>query len=250
MSDDQTQEVAEEPTEQPVVQEEEVEQVEEEQTPVEETPEEQPEEPHESRSQQRISELVAQREEARRKVSELEKRVASQEDADAPKEDDFGSYEEYQRAAIRHEAKMALQAEREADIEAQRQTEGDLALQQFQIRAEAVRKKHADFDEVVGNQELPISQDMLQLMAESDVGADVAYHLGKNPAEARRLAMMPPAMMGREMARLELKMNAQPAPSIPTPIDTGSNVSGVGESTVPDLSKLSTEEYIKQRRSR
>ena len=267
MTDEQTQEIQEEPTEQPVVSEE-VEPIEEEPiedeevSEVEDQPESEPQ--HESRSQQRIAELVAQREEARRRAAELaaqreearrraaelEQRLAAQTDQDAPNEDSFDSYEEYQRAAIRYEAKQALKAERQLDIEAHRQADSDLALQQFQVRAEAARQKHPDFDAVVGNQNLAISQDMLQIMAESEVGADVAYHLGKNPAEAQRLSMLPPALMGREIARLEVKMSAQPAPVLPTPINTGTNVSGVGESSVPDMSKMSTAEYIAARRNR
>ena len=253
MTDEQTQEIQEEPTEQPVVSEE-VEPIEEEPiedeevSEVEDQPESEPQ--HESRSQQRIAELVAQREEARRRAAELEQRLAGQAYQDAPDEDSFDSYEEYQRAAIRYEAKQALKAERQSDIEAQHQADSDLALQQFQVRAEAARQKHPDFDAVVGNQNLAISQDMLQIMAESEVGADVAYHLGKNPAEAQRLSMLPPALMGREMARLEVKMSAQPAPVLPTPINTGTNVSGVGESSVPDMSKMSTAEYIAARRNR
>jgi len=214
----------------------------------EQTPETTEQEPN--RTQQRISELVAQREEARRKAADLEARLAKTEDADAPKEDAFESYEDYTRALIKHEAQAVLKTERQADIEAQREAEAELSVQQFNVRAEQGRQKHEDFDSVVGNPDLAINVDMLALMAESDVGADVAYHLGKNPAEARRLSMMPPAMMGREMARIEAKLSQVYAPSIPQPVETGTNLSGAGESSVPDLSKMSTEEYIAARRAR
>ena len=255
MSDEQTQEIEDESTEQPVVSEEaepeaanteETEQTEELEEPEHDVSDEAPQE---SRSQQRIAELVAQREEARRQTAILEQRLASQNDADAPKEDDFENYDAYNRANIRYEAQQALKQERLADIEAQRESDARLVQQQFQLRAESGRAKHADFDTVIGNPDLTINESMLQVIAESESGADLAYHLGKNPVEAARLASMPPAMMGMEMARIESRLSVQPEPSIPTPIDTGSNVSGTGESSVPDLGKMSTEEYIKQRRA-
>jgi len=215
-----------------------------------EAPTEEPNEAHVSRSQKRIAELVRQREEAQRRAGELESQLAKHEDKDAPKEADFDSYEDYTHALVKHETTEILREERKAQALSQREQDADLALKQFEARAENGRKKHDDFDKVVGNPDLPITNDMLAIMADSDAGDEVAYYLGKNEAETRRLAMMPPAMMGREMARIEMKLSEQPKPALPNPVDTGSTLSGTGESATVDESKMSTEDYIAHRRAK
>ncbi len=53
----------------------------------------------------------------------------------------------------------------------------------------------------------------------SDVGPSVAYHLAKNPDDARRIAALPPISQVREIGRLEARFEAkaeEPAPK-PTP---------------------------------
>jgi hypothetical protein len=47
-------------------------------------------------------------------------------------------------------------------------------------------------------------------VAESDKGAEVAFHLAQNPQEATRIARLSEAHQGIELARLEGKLSAAP----------------------------------------
>jgi hypothetical protein len=70
--------------------------------------------------------------------------------------------------------------------------------------------KYPDFNEVIGNPDLPITETMINTMLALDAGPDVAYHLGKNPAEAFRIAQLPPTSQAREIGQLAKKVTAPP----------------------------------------
>ena len=52
------------------------------------------------------------------------------------------------------------------------------------------RSQYDDFDEVISRPGLTISQDMVDVLAASEKGADLAYYLGNNPEKARELSQM------------------------------------------------------------
>jgi hypothetical protein len=55
-----------------------------------------------------------------------------------------------------------------------------------------------------------VSPVMAGFVAESDKGAEVAFHLAQNPQEATRIARLSEAHQGIELARLEGKLSAAP----------------------------------------
>ena len=107
--------------------------------------------------------------------------------------------------------------------------------------------KYEDFDEVLNNTSTPITPVMADTMMENDAGAEVAYHLGKNPAEAARIAKMSLVQQVNEIQQLASKF----APSIsnaPDPIDPpkgGTDDNYEGE----DPEKMSPKRYREWRRS-
>jgi hypothetical protein len=54
---------------------------------------------------------------------------------------------------------------------------------------------------------------MYEAMRESEVGEQIAYHLGKNPAEAARIAALSPIASIREIGKLEAKLSITPPPA-------------------------------------
>jgi len=81
----------------------------------------------------------------------------------------------------------------------------------FMERLEDVRDQLPDFEQVVmNNPNLPIDAEMVSFFAESEVGPQIAHHLGKHPSVAQRIAAMPPAQKGVELARLEAKLATPP----------------------------------------
>lgn len=66
-----------------------------------------------------------------------------------------------------------------------------------------------DFDAVINAGLGPVLTPVLQqTLFLSERGHEVAYHLGKNPQEAQRVARMPPLMLARELALIEAKLTA------------------------------------------
>lgn len=77
----------------------------------------------------------------------------------------------------------------------------------FRDRSVGMREKHADFDEVV---ERPVfTPDMREAVVGSDQGPEIAYHLGKNQAEAMRIGALPPASILKEIGKLEARFSAE-----------------------------------------
>jgi len=106
-------------------------------------------------------------------------------------------------------------------------------------------EKYNDFETVVlQNNSLPISAIMRDTMMESDVGAEIAYHLGKNPAEAARIANLSMIAQIQEIGGLASKFTTQTTKA-PEPIQT---LGGQDTSANVDLETMSPEAYRDYRR--
>lgn len=96
-------------------------------------------------------------------------------------------------------AKRELQAERDRQIKAQRDAS-------FASRSKEFAKTVDDFDEVVKSDYLTITPDMAEVIKESDDGPALAYHLGKNPDVAAKIAQLPPIVAARELGKIEARL--------------------------------------------
>jgi hypothetical protein len=56
---------------------------------------------------------------------------------------------------------------------------------------------------------------MAEAIIESEKGAEVLYHLGSHPDEAKRIAMLSPLAAARELGRIEARLS-MPAPRTTT----------------------------------
>lgn len=155
----------------------------------------------------------ARLEEATRRLQEIEARQnAPREAPGTPKLEDFQDIESYAKAYAEHEKKVAFQ---EIGARQQQQT----AAQQRQAlvagwEEKAASSPHEDFDEVVGDLQ-PTSPGLAAIM-EADNGAEIAYYLGKNPDEAKKIAALNPIAQIRAIGRLEAKLAAEPKALSPT----------------------------------
>jgi len=166
------------------------------------------------KASERISQLTAQRKEAEARAQqaeqelyELREYLQQQVDPNLEFEDPARFQQETVRRALAeqraHDTALTRQRSQEAQIEA------DRAM--FFERLEDVRDQLPDFEQVVlNNPSLPIDADMVSFFAESEVGPQIAHHLGKHPSLAQRIAAMPPARKGVELARLESKLSTPP----------------------------------------
>jgi hypothetical protein len=147
------------------------------------------------------------------------------------------------------DARLEQLAERKATekiSQLERQREQEKVSEQFLERAEKASEKYPDFQQVAGNPNLPINEGMAEFIADSDMGPDVAYYLGKHPSEAAKIAQLSPIRAARELTRIEAELSNKPpvkTSNAPAPISPIGNRGAVQTS----LANMDFAEYKKQR---
>lgn len=207
--------------------------------------------------QPRIDELTRARREAEREAAYW-KAVATgtQSPAQAapqrPVPENFDKYDDYIDALTDWKADQAVAKRLEADST---RKVAETRAQTFAERQVQARATMPDYDEVVGGSDTPIANHVGEVILESDLGPQLAYHFAKNPDVLMRLNSMSPTAAAREIGRLEATLSAKPAvPAAPTkkvsntPAPAGT-LGTQGRATTPALQNLSMEEYMKQRKA-
>lgn len=205
-----------------------------------------------AREHRKLEKLEREAEIARAVQQDREQRSQPQASNDPPQRENFDSYEDYLEARSDWKVEQKL-SEREAQIQEERvaiEAQARLAEQTrtWEERAEKAAEKYADFADVVtNNDDLPISPVMAQAIRGNEAGIDVAYHLGKNPSEAARIAKLDPVSQVFELGRLSASLPAaKPVSKATPPLET---VSGSRSQTRGSIDEpgISTEEYIRRR---
>lgn len=165
-----------------------------------------------------------------------------------PKRDDYESHEEYLEARSDWKvqqaiAEIAMKAERAKQEQAVKARESS-----WNERIEKARSKYDDFDDVALGERTVITPAMAEAIKESDMGADLAYWLGKNADEAKRIAGLSAVAQVREIGKIEARLSekpaAKPVSKTPAPIEA----IGGGKTPSNDLSKMSMDEYMATRK--
>jgi hypothetical protein len=118
--------------------------------------------------------------------------------------------------------------------------------------------EHDDYHDVVYDPTLRISPDMRDYVQVSEIGPELVYHLGKNPDIAMDIAGLPPALVGRELGKIEdglLKAKAKPkdvskAPPPPKGDLGGGTAAPSVKTTTPASDKLSDAEWFAKEEAR
>ena len=164
-----------------------------------------------------------------------------------PTPEQFKDWDSYNRALVRWEIKQAQQGE-------VKQTQVQSEQAEFQRAAQAVQQKigapgsekYDDFVDVVSAPGVAITGPMLNAMYETDVGPDVAYHLGLHPEESRRIAGLSIAGQIREIDKIASTLKAPPkVTKVPAPIEPTGGKSSVEK----DPNDMSYAEFVKWRRN-
>lgn len=181
-----------------------------------------------------------------------------------PKIDAFPTFEAYEAARDEYVDKMTDwktdQKLKERDHKTERsrlETEQAKAVTTYQQKAKAFLESHPDFDEVVAG--IPVSPTVVGIIQSSEHGPEIAYELGKNPEEAKRIAMLPPIQAAVEMgaikSRIASKASGEKKPetkrvsSAPDPIAPvgGSGGKTSQPKTLEEAAKHSQAEYNRLR---
>jgi hypothetical protein len=189
----------------------------------------------------RIRELIAQKKELERKLQEREtkpepakvetKPVEAKKD-DKPAEyvpldqekffadNPDKTYEDYVEARVEHKlewkAEQKSAADAKADAERKQAEQKKTVEESWKSRVNEAAKKHDDFKEVAGSKEfndlIPAGSVLDGWMIDSELGAEILYHYGKNREELTALLAMSPFKQARALSKLEDKLaEAKPA---------------------------------------
>lgn len=154
---------------------------------------------------------------------------------------------DYNRHVARSEALSVIKAEREQERQ-------QAKVQTFRQRETDFQSKTPDYrDKVYGN--VPISQTMAEIIAESPDGPAVAYELASNLELAGQIYDLSPLQAAREMGRIEARLAQAKVAPAPKPVLTNApppppTIEAVEPAVVRDLGdpKISDSEFAKIRK--
>jgi len=124
--------------------------------------------------------------------------------ADAPKLDDYEDPNEWLKASLEFHGSAPKQAETQPT----QSPEIAAAIADVKDADDDGMNKYADYKDVVYNDDLKLSVDMIMAIADTDAPEDVAYYLGKNPEEAARIHGLDGRSVLREITKIETRIAA------------------------------------------
>lgn len=202
--------------------------------------------------------------------AEQERPKPTPQDTDEKGKAKYKTYEEYLEDLADWKADQKLAAFRKEQAEqaekSRQQAAQDEASRQFTEQVNAVMERYPDFKEVALDTTLPIPQGgvveqwILRLSAAGDAtGAEMLYHLAKNPDHLKAINDMNPVDAARELVLIEAELSGEePAPKeeeppkgpnriskAPPPVPEVGNRSAAGQD--PAISALNEGDFQKYR---
>ncbi len=178
---------------------------------------------------ERIDELTRQRRDAERQAEYWREKATATTDLDTLEYDD-------------QIAERVLNRNRREQAETAQESAASLADETFGVREEVARERFADYDAVAKNPAVRITPAMATVIKDSELGPDLAYHLGKNPTEAARIALLPVHRQAVELGKLEVRIGT-PKPLPKQPPDPVQPVSGIKAGGSKDPATMSMAEF-------
>lgn len=219
--------------------------------------------------QRRIAELVDQRNEERRQREAYQRRLdyvlermlereqpapaAPEPPAAPPTLEQHGFDEAKYQAAVLDYAKSQAALTARAELQQwQAQQQRAAKEQTFKTREAEFAATAQDYADTVYDPTLPITAAMAEVIQESDVGPQLAYHLAKNRDIAATLAKLPERAMARELGRLEAQLSKPvAAPPPPPPVSKAPPPPPKIEAVEPQVNKdpeqMDVDEWVKWR---
>jgi len=150
-----------------------------------------------------------------------------------PQRDGYKTVQEYEDALLKWGTAKAIEEQRIADAQATQKAASKEIVDSYLAGVATAQEKYEDFDEVLAS-DIPLHPIVRDaIIEERELGAEVAYYLGKHPDYALKLAQMPPLSAVKEVGRLSAKLkpasgsvgrtagsgaNQKPKPKVPAPV--------------------------------
>jgi len=188
-----------------------------------------------------------------------------------PKQDDFGSYEEFIDALVSHRVEQRLAAERSRDEEpvpqdldeVRRQAERKAATDSWAEQVAEFKKQHPDFEAKVFDPALPITAPMAEVLMRAEDGAEVAYWLANHPDVCAEIASLnDPVSIALAIGQATSARGSQPPAASPggeqqaSPAGAAAPgkappviepVSSAGSGTAPNPERMDIQSWMKWR---
>lgn len=202
-------------------------------------------------ARERVQQAVARQREAERQAAEKDRIIAELrsklKEPDPAQYDDNAKYTaDYVKHSMREEDVQRLEREKEAASKESREA----IAEAWVTRVNEFKATAKDFDEVAYS--APISESTAMLIAEMDEGPELAYQLGKNHAEARRIDRLPERVKAIELGKIAARLST-PAPvrttKAPEPIDPVGGRGGKTPSRTPEDLASNMEAYAEARKA-
>lgn len=181
-----------------------------------------------------------------------EQQVQAPVDIPKPKESDYEVYSDYLEALSDWKVDVKLrQREIEQATRAQRESQKSAQEREAARQAELIENgesKFDDFEDVIKADRNEYSRAAYLSMLESDIGAELLYHLATNPEEGKRIAALPAFAQAKEIGKLEDKLLAKPAKkqsNAPEPIKPVTSGKASNDTVLSD--DLPLDEWVRRR---
>lgn len=198
--------------------------------------------------QERLNEVTHARREAERKSARLEAELAQLKGKmKAPVAEEYDDVGKLTADQVNH----TLDKRRVSELEAEHKDTTEEVMKARAIawtaRVEDFSPTVTDFESVVRS--APLDDKTSEMVVDLDEGPQVAYHLGKNHAEARRISALPPLEKAVALGRLVERLTSPPPKKITqaaAPIESVGGKSSGGAEFNP--AKASVEDFSERYR--
>jgi len=175
----------------------------------------------------RFKELTSEREMARQEAErerqarvELENRLKDYEtrteqaknpqlDAE-PQPAQFNDLVEYYKALSEWNTDKAMRERDDRERQSRLNAEKERVMSTFNERQDKFKQENPDYVEKVSQLQFPASEEVQDAILTSDYGAEVLYHLGKNPDLAKKIVAMPLTKALKELGKIEAQFESKP----------------------------------------
>ena len=149
--------------------------------------------PKRNRYQERLGEITAKRRLAETDAGSVRELIREITGNEPPKASDFKSEDEYRTAMAEFRQKLApyqaLKDKSERTLQNIDREYMQTLADGWDDRVAEVSKDLKDWRDVVSASRVPMSQELMMTIMESDLGPEIAYHLAKHPDEASELTL-------------------------------------------------------------
>ncbi len=151
--------------------------------------------------------------------AELMKLKSSLPDTAKPNREDFEDDASFLEALADWKVESKLKAQQAESTKKTDEVDEKQAVEEIEQElneiADRGRDKYDDYEEVVFDKNLVLTQGMVETILETDNAEDIFYYLGKNPDVAAEIGEMSALKAAKEIGKIEMKLAAEtPKPNV------------------------------------